>query len=157
MRAWVNKKIYVYRNSFRIMKFLISHFDFIVKFFSLIRGFCLFLKDVIEYSNCNKIRKAEFLEKLIAGFDSPSMVMAIRILDGYYYRSNDPKDIEVESEQEGKMNLHKILKNHKVIPVTSPFEVEVRDSFCSLLDYFSKLNYYLSNNLINLFVTVENF
>jgi hypothetical protein len=42
-----------------------------------------------------------------------------------------------------------ILRDHRKNPVTSALEIEIRDSFCALLDYFSKLNYYLQNKLIS--------
>lgn len=48
----------------------------------------------------------------------------------------------------GKLNLNTVLRNHEVEPVVKVKQKEIRSSFDSLLDFFGKLEYLLTNHLI---------
>ena len=130
------------------MSFLTSdEFKIIVEICGYGSAIFIFIRGIMEYRNTNRTRQAEFLEKLITGFEAPGLSLALRILDGYSYE--DRENNLLEKGQGSVLNLEEILRNHKQKPVTSAFEIKIRDSFCAFLDYISKLNYYLHNELIN--------
>ena len=129
-----------------VFNLVTSDFDIIIKAATAAGGLYLFFRGIIEYRNNNRTKQAEFLEKLIAGFDSPKMEIAIRILDDYDCTDLDP---EGDCEKQGATDLVTILRDHRKVPVTDKTQIKIRDSFCNLLDYFSKLNYYLKNDLIS--------
>ncbi len=123
--------------------------ELIIKIITAVIGIFVFWKGTVEYRQNTRTKQAEFLEKLIAGFSAKEMQMAIRILDGYTYQ-HEGEDWKLTGQhKEGPASLVHVLRDHRVEPVAQPEEIAIRDSFCALLDYFSKLNYYLHNQLIN--------
>jgi hypothetical protein len=47
-----------------------------------------FIKGLVEFSKANRIKRAEFLEKLILEFDDKKMFLAKRILDDFWIDIN---------------------------------------------------------------------
>jgi len=119
-----------------------------------------FVKGLKEYKNNNRIKKAEFLEKLIDEFNDNKMFLAKRVLDDFYIDvelSGNETDVEI-IEKSNKISIEdveyvkkikNILRNHKEEVILNPVEHRVRQSFDDLLDFFEKLVYYFELELIS--------
>lgn len=112
-----------------------------------------------QYTKGIKTKRAEFLETLTKEFNSSKMLLAKKILDDYWV---DPSGTENQTDLklliEGayqerpdeliNAEIGNILRDHRVKPVTSNAEQRIRQSFDDLLDFFTKLDYYLKLELI---------
>lgn len=115
-----------------------------------------------EYRKSNKVKRAEFLEKLIDEFNEEKMYIAKKLLDDFWYNENvaNPADIPAkifiasgskEKKPGAAAILETVLRAHYEDGSEPINEVEqrVRESFDELLDFFTKLEYYLSLKLIS--------
>lgn len=102
-----------------------------------------------EFRSNNKIKRAEFLEKLITEFHHSKTEIARSLLDDFIYVSKANRDLTPEEQLNRSQSLSSLLRNHKIEPITTPNEIKVRESFDHLLDFFTKLSYYLKQQLIN--------
>jgi hypothetical protein len=123
------------------------------------------IKGLWEFSNANRIKRAEFLEKLILEFSDKKMFLAKRILDDFWllleYDAGKykPEDIDEELIKEGSIEkkeknelkslVKDLLRSHNERSVTRNGEHRARQSFDDLLDFFTKLDYYLTLKLIS--------
>jgi hypothetical protein len=118
------------------------------------------IKGLMEYSQNNRIKRAEFLEKLIREFNEPKMFLAKRILDDFWLQTEGGEEIsDIDLVRRGSVekkerkvleSLFKdLLRNHADKSVTGYGEHRARQSFDDLLDFFTKLDYYLSLELIS--------
>src|SRR5258706_9041447 len=118
------------------------------------------IKGLIEYSKNNKIRRADFLERLIVEFNGSKMFLAKRILDDFWIEREGNKEISDadliklgsmdKKEKKELVDLVKdLLRNHGEKSVIGYGEHQARQSFDDLLDFFTKLDYYLSLKLIS--------
>jgi hypothetical protein len=122
----------------------------IISIATFVTGAILFFRGYREYKISNKVKRAEFLERLITMFNEPELKPAKDILEDFVY-PDSVRIAEMSEEQyrvHASVNLIKTLRNHHDEDVTNPIELEVRKSFSDLLDFFSKLSYYLDNELI---------
>ena len=115
-----------------------------------------------EYRKSNRMKRAEFLENLIAEFNNEKMYIAKKLLDDFWYNEKvaNPADISVKKfiasgSKEKKPGtaaiLETVLRAHyedRSEPINE-VEQRVRESFDELLDFFTKLEYYLSLKLIS--------
>src|SRR5688572_4896318 len=77
------------------------------------------LKGLFEFSKANRIRRAEFLEKLILEFNDKKLFLAKRILDDFWIlleynpEKYKPESIDEELVKEGSMEKKEkeVLKN----------------------------------------------
>jgi hypothetical protein len=118
------------------------------------------IKGLMEYIKNNRIGRADFLEKLIVEFNSSKMFLAKRILDDFWIErdgSHEISDIDLvklgSMEKKEKAELaalvKDLLRNHADKSVIGYGEQQARQSFDDLLDFFTKLDYYLSLKLIS--------
>ncbi|MBM3896185.1 MAG: hypothetical protein FJ360_00330 [Thaumarchaeota archaeon] len=103
---------------------------------------------IYEYRENQKTKRKDTLFKLVHDFDiSKEMHFAKKILDGFVY--NFPENADVLGPNYfSKDNLKKILRSHESSMITDPKEIELRDSFSALFDFFDKLGYLYSNKII---------
>ena len=117
-------------------------------------------RGLIEFSKANRIKRAEFLEKLILEFNEPKMFLAKRILDDFWLLTEGNvkmtnEDLITEGSREGidddalKARVKDLLRSHQTRSVTGEGEHRARQSFDDLLDFFTKLDYYLTLKLIS--------
>jgi hypothetical protein len=117
------------------------------------------IKGLFEYVKNNRIKRADFLEKLIVEFNAPKMFLAKRILDDFWIETEGNKEIsdidlinlgsrEVKEKSVLVSLVKDLLRNHATKSVTGYGEQQARQSFDDLLDFFTKLDYYLSLKLI---------
>lgn len=105
-----------------------------------IGGLFLFFRGYMEYRRANATKRAEFLEKMITEFNAPEKKIALALLDDYGY----------VGEHEGPREpLGIYLRDHRQIPIVTMVEVDVRKSFDSLLDFYTRLSYYIQNDLMS--------
>jgi hypothetical protein len=123
------------------------------------------IKGLWEFSQANRIKRAEFLEKLILEFNDKKMFLAKRILDDFWIlleydpEKYKPELIDEEIVKEGSMEMKEkevlkvlvkeLLRSHVDRSVTYNGEHRARQSFDDLLDFFTKLDYYLTLKLIS--------
>jgi hypothetical protein len=112
-------------------------------------GVTVFLIGRVEYRKSVKIKRAEFLDKLIEEFLDDNTAIARSMLDGYVYVTEEMKEMSPMEQKENAVSLKKYLRNHEDEPIANVSEIKVRKSFDSLFDFFTKLSYYLSNDLIS--------
>jgi len=128
----------------------------------LIGGFVALIgliRGLFEYIKSNRMKRAEFLEALIKEFNDDKMFIAKKLLDDFWIdrASKNPtatdKELIENGSKEKNENLNNdfrdILKDHKGGPVTIEVDHRVRQSFDDLLDFFTKLEYYLNLKLIS--------
>ena len=117
------------------------------------------IKGLLEYIKANRIKRAEFLEKLIVEFNESRLFIAKRILDDFWVnpegsRENSDEELIREGSREKKDKeglktlVKKLLRNHTDESVTGEGEHRARQSFDDLLDFYNKLDYYLALKLI---------
>jgi hypothetical protein len=99
-------------------------------------GYLIYTRGIVEYKNGNRLKRAEFLEKLIQDFKKSSMDIAKDLLDDFIVKGKYQADLPV------------ILRDHKIADVIDPTELDIRASFDELFDFFTKLSYYRRNELI---------
>jgi hypothetical protein len=109
----------------------------------------VFLVGRVEYRNSIKIRRAEFLDKLIAEFQDKNTSIARGLLDDYVYVTDKMKELTPSQQKEMAEPLSKYLRDHHEHPIENDEEIKVTKSFDALFDFFTKLSYYLSNKLIS--------
>ncbi len=118
------------------------------------------IKGLLEYIKANRIKRAEFLEKLIVEFNESGLFIAKRILDDFWVntegnRENSDEELIREGSREKKEKevlkslVKELLRNHTERSVTGEGEHRARQSFDDLLDFFTKLDYYLTLKLIS--------
>ena len=118
------------------------------------------IRGLMEYSRNNRIKRAEFLEKLILEFNDPKMFLAKRILDDFWIDTEGNEEIpDAELVKKGSAEKKEreqlielvtvLLRDHEERAVTSYGEQQARQSFDDLLDFFTKLDYYLSLKLVS--------
>lgn len=102
-------------------------------------GFILFFKGFFEYRKANRVKRAEFLDKMISDFNLPDKKTAVQVLDDFGY----------QGAQFPQNHISIYLRDHRQQPIANVDEVAVRASFDSLLDFLTRLSYYLQNDLIS--------
>lgn len=118
------------------------------------------IKGLMEFIKNNRIKRAEFLEKLIQEFNEPKLFLAKRLLDDFWVEPDGAEsmsDIKLlkmgsaEKKDAGQLSalFRELLRNHAERSVTGYGEQQSRQSFDDLLDFFTKLDYYLSLQLIS--------
>lgn len=111
-----------------------------------------------EFKGNNKTKRAEFLEKLTEEFNDPKMFLAKRILDDFWIevegsqQLTDVDLIRLGSEKGIKKidlteKVKHLLRHHETVSVTGFGEQKTRQSFDDLLDFFTKLEYYINLKL----------
>lgn len=119
-----------------------------------------FLITWVEFRKNNRTRRAEFLEKLTAEFNDSRMFLAKRILDDFWIETGGtPDDSDAELIRLGsgekiekdklKEKVKGLLRHHREGAVTGYGEQKARQSFDDMLDFFTKLKYYLDLGLIS--------
>jgi hypothetical protein len=111
-----------------------------LKVVGLIVAIVVAFKGVIEYSNSQKIKKFEILNKFIEEFEHKKTELARLILDEF--------SVEQGKEKVYKSDLRETLRNHKDKIIPYGIETEVRESFDKLLDFYSKLDYMIMLGLL---------
>jgi len=121
-----------------------------------------FIITYAEYKKSNRIKRAEFLEELIAEFNESKTYIARKLLDDFWFDGKlaNPKEYSDEAFIKGgsgkakgnlAADLAMVLRDHKGQDneVIDEGEQRVRESFDELLEFFTKLEYYLSLKLIS--------
>lgn len=130
--------------------FSIVNFEFLLKVGGGIGGLMLFFRGLTEYRRNSSIKRAEFLDRLIADFSRKENQIALRMLDDFVYVKPENSDALPHEQAVRDDGLAIYLRNHRNPgnAITEEYEIVVRNSFDSLFDFFTKLSYYLQNNLI---------
>lgn len=123
-------------------------FELIAKILGGAGGLILFFRGYQEYRRSNKIKRAEFLEKLIADFHADGHRIAINLLDDYVYVKTEDRSLSPAEQMSKSVSLQVLLRDHRKEPITEIEAIAVRRSFDQTLDFFTRLSYYLQNNLI---------
>lgn len=118
------------------LEIVIKSIDLLLGIATFLIGFLIYKKGIAEYRNSNKVKRAEFLEKLIQDFNGDALKVAKYVLDDFEVKGRYGEELPV------------ILRNHKTKDINDKTEVEIRASFDMLLDFFIKLSYYRQNDLI---------
>jgi hypothetical protein len=121
---------------------------FIIKIGTAVGGIIAFLKGLKEYQANNRIKRAEFLEKLIVEFLESKNDIARALLDDYIYVSEANRNASPIEQKEMAIPLSTFLRDHIAEPIRSADEIKVRKSFDNLFDFLTKLSYYLKQQLI---------
>ena len=116
-------------------------------------GIVAFLYGRKEYLKSIEIKRAEFLDKLISDFLDKGTEIARNMLDDYVYVKKENRGKHPLEQKTLAIPLKTYLRNHKeekkgMDPIGRDDEFDVRKSFDSLLDFFTKLSYYLRQDLI---------
>lgn len=114
--------------------------ELILKIGGAIGGLFLFFRGYLEYKRANATKRAEFLDKMITEFHSEEKKAALALLDDYGYAS--PTGLP-------SMPLYVYLRDHRQQPIANNDEVAVRKSFDNLLDFCTRLSYYIQNDLMS--------
>jgi hypothetical protein len=112
-----------------------------IKYGGALGGLLLFFRGYLEYRRSNATKRADFLEKMISEFKLPEKKIAIALLDDFGYTGTHPCPDGV--------NLTEVLRNHHHRAINTMMEVDVRASFDQLLDFYTKLSYYIQNDLMS--------
>lgn len=124
-------------------------FKLIIAAITILGGSLAFWKGLSELRANSRIKRVEFLEKLINDFNHSNTSIARNLLDDYVYIEEENRQLPFEEQGKNAKNLSAYLRNHKEFPITSSGEIKVRQSFDQLLDFFSRLSYYLKQKLIS--------
>lgn len=122
--------------------------DLLIKGVTAFVGILLFFKGLKEFRRTNKIKRADFLDKLISEFLQSESEIARHLLDDFVYVKTQDRNKTPEEQYQLATPLRSYLRHHNEAPIKTEDEMIVRKSFDNLLDFFTKLSYYLSNNLI---------
>lgn len=138
---------------------ILDNWEIIVGIIVAVGGFIM---TIIEYKKSNRTKRVEFLEKLASEFNEKKMYIAKKLLDDFWFVEGLSNAREYSEEmfiekgsKEKKENFNEelrwVLRDHKITGngVTDSSEHRVRESFDELLDFFTKLDYYLSLKLIS--------
>lgn len=114
--------------------------ELILKIGGAIGGLFLFFRGFIEYRKANRTKRAEFLDKMINEFNAPEKKVAIGLLDDFGYNG-----------EHGfcAVRLDEVLRDHTKQPIANLVEVDCRKSFDALLDFYTRLSYYIQNDLMS--------
>ena len=136
-------------------------FDVWIKVLTLIGSIIAFIFTLITWKEQNYIKRAEFLESKIKEFNDTPTLVARYILDGFAtVDTNNAAAMQMTAQQmidKGSsrigiatdIKLDSIGKTlNVVLPDTSIARQKVKISFDRLLDFFSKLNWYIDLNLM---------
>ena len=118
-----------------------------------------FIITYFEFRKNNKVRRADFLDKLAQEFNDPKMYLAKKILDDFWIETQgDPTlsdaDLVFRASQEKieeaklKTDVKTLLGDHKQMPIIGYGRHKARQSFDDLLDFFTKMQHYLDLNLV---------
>jgi hypothetical protein len=113
--------------------------ELIIKYGGALGGLLLFFRGYLEYRRANATKRAEFLEKMIAEFNAQEKKVALYMLDDYGYTG---------ALGACPVNMPLLLRNHRQAPIQTLIEVESRQSFDNLLDFYTRLSYYIQNDLM---------
>jgi hypothetical protein len=122
-----------------------------IQIITFLGAIIIFFRGFEEYRKSNKTKRAEFLEKLIQEFNSPSLEVAKAVLEDFAY----PEWLEESEKKYGEyenlpsMKIEETLRYHKGNGVEDDDELAIRESFDVFLDFLAKLSYYSKNELIN--------
>ena len=138
---------------------ILDNWEIIVGIIVAIGGFIV---TIIEFQKSNRTKRVEFLEKLASEFNEKKMYIAKKLLDDFWFAEGLSKAREYSEEvfiemgsKEKKENFNEalewVLRDHKIKgnEVKDASEHRVRESFDELLEFFTKLDYYLSLKLIS--------
>ena len=123
--------------------------EFLITVGTAIGGIYVFFRGISEYRANTRIKRAEFLDKLISEFLNPEIDIARGLLDDYVYVSKDNRDKSPTEQKELSKPLSTFLRDHRIEPIGTVDEIAVRRSFDKLLDFFTRLSYYLRQELIS--------
>ena len=112
-------------------------FDFIT--FLLGIGTAIF--GIFQYRNGQKVKKIELLENLIKEFENNGTYIARQLLDDFWFFTENHSKIS-------RQNLEITLRDHRPDGINDQTEIQVRESFDKLFNFFSKLNYLLQLKLL---------
>lgn len=114
--------------------------ELIVKYGGALGALLLFFRGYLEYRRANATRRAEFLDKMIHEFNAPEKKIALALLDDYGYNG-----------EHGfcAVDLSVVLRDHTKLAIATLVEVDCRKSFDSLLDFCTRLSYYVQNDLMS--------
>jgi len=126
-----------------------EYIKFVITIGTAVGGTIVFFKGLREYQANNRIKRAEFLEKLIAEFLDAKSEIARGLLDDYVYVTKENREASPLKQMEEAIPLATFLRDHRVAPIRSLDEINVRKSFDNLFDFFTKLSYYLRQELIS--------
>lgn len=114
--------------------------ELVLKIGGAIGGLILFYRGYMEYRRANATKRAEFLDKMITEFGAPEKKVALLLLDDYGYTG-----------EHGfcAVDLTVVLRDHSKQPIATLIEVDCRKSFDNLLDFCTRLSYYLQNELMS--------
>jgi hypothetical protein len=126
---------------------------YVINIGTAVGGIIAFLKGLKEYQANNRIKRAEFLEKLIIEFLEPKNDIARALLDDFVYVSEVNKNASPIEQKEMAIPLSTFLRDHLAEPICLTDEIKVRKSFDNLFDFLTKISYYLKQQLI----TLQNF
>lgn len=129
-------------------EFQLQILELILKIGGAIGGLFLFFRGYLEYRKSNRTKRAEFLEKMITEFNTPDKKIALNLLDDYVYVKEEDRTIDPREQLAKAVPLAHYLRNHRQEPISGHDEVEVRRSFDHLLDFFTRLSYYIQNDLM---------
>ena len=113
-----------------------------IKYITAIIALVGAIKGIIEYSKSQKYKKIEMLERLITEFGNSDKKIAKDLLDDFWMKDKKDKIICYS-------NLEIVLRNHKESGVSDIVELDARESFDKLFDFFSKLDYLIQLKLIS--------
>jgi hypothetical protein len=113
-------------------------------------------KGILEYTKANKVKTVELLNALIKEFNHKNLGKAKRLLDDFVICEPNDEDIEVkgnlayQNSKFHKSNFETILRDHNQTPIENDkVLIQIRASFDSLLDFFTKVEYLMSLGLIS--------
>lgn len=101
---------------------------------------------VVTYSKNQTLKRQEIILPLMREFDTnETLEMARQILDGFPVVVEGPGQLHREFSTD---KLSTYLRDDKQNKVTDPAEINLRDSFTALLDFFCKLGYLMDIDAI---------
>lgn len=133
-----------------------------IKSLALLGSAIAFIFSIVTWREQVHIKRADFLELKIKEFEDSSMLIAKSLLDSFAIcdicnsdssKLSDREMISIGSSRDGVSsdiklgNLNEAL--NEALPSTNFSKQRVRLSFDKLLDFFGKLEYYLSLNLMS--------
>jgi hypothetical protein len=122
-----------------------SNLDLILQILGIVGGIVGalgFFWGLYEYRQTQKVKRQQLLFELIDTFDNEKhkMYQAKRLLDDF--------TVPASGGWYHGGNLNIILRNHADKPIDDPGEIQIRESFDALLDFFGKLEYLVQIGLM---------
>ncbi len=121
---------------------------FWIKIVTSTGGLIAFLWGIYIYQADTRIKRAEFLDKLIKEFLNPDIDIARNMLDDYVYVEKENRNRTPAEQKAVAKPLALFLRDHTTEPIGLRDEIAVRKSFDKLLDFFTRLSYYAKQKLI---------